>query len=107
MQLELLIGQMIGGSPGRMGVGLYHSNPFDSPFLDTSERNLQAARFGKQEGMRIGSEFRQKKTKVKRKVSGYQKEFGRQLKKLKKAHPRTKTSALMKRAHKATRRIRK
>jgi|TARA_B110000263_G_C15294604_1_gene504976 hypothetical protein len=45
--------------------------------------------------------------KVKRKVSGYQKEFGKQLKKLKKNHPRTKVSRLMKRAHAATKRVRK
>ena len=40
--------------------------------------------------------------KKKRKVSRYQREFGRQLKALKKKHPRTKISALMKRAHTAT-----
>ncbi len=40
--------------------------------------------------------------KKKRKVSRYQREFGRQLKALKKKHPRTKISALMKRAHRAT-----
>jgi len=39
----------------------------------------------------------------KRKVSKYSKEFGRQLKKLKKKHPRTKVMNLMKRAHAATR----
>jgi hypothetical protein len=39
----------------------------------------------------------------KRKVSKYQKEFGVQLKKLKKKHPRTKITALMTRAHAATR----
>lgn len=39
----------------------------------------------------------------KRKVSKYQKEFGRQLKKLKAKHPRTKIQNLMKRAHRATR----
>jgi len=41
--------------------------------------------------------------KKKRKVSKYQKEFGRQLKKLKAKHPRTKIQNLMKRAHSATR----
>lgn len=40
--------------------------------------------------------------KKKRKVSRYQREFGKQLKKLKRKHPRTKISALMKRAHTAT-----
>ena len=39
----------------------------------------------------------------KRKKSKYQKELGRQLKMLKVKHPRTKITALMKRAHKATR----
>ena len=42
-------------------------------------------------------------TKKKRKVSNYQKEFGKQLKKLKIKHPRTKISNLMGRAHRATR----
>ena len=41
--------------------------------------------------------------KKKRKVSKYQKQFGIQLKKLKKKHPRTKITQLMKRAHRATR----
>ena len=39
----------------------------------------------------------------KRKVSKYSREFGRQLKKLKAAHPRTRVTQLMKRAHRATR----
>ncbi|GAI75916.1 unnamed protein product [marine sediment metagenome] len=45
--------------------------------------------------------------KKKRKVSAYQKEFGRQLKALKKKHPKTPVSRLMKRAHVATRKARK
>jgi len=44
-----------------------------------------------------------RRRKKKRKVSKYQKEFGRQLKKLKAKHPRTKIQNLMKRAHSATR----
>ena len=48
-----------------------------------------------------------KAIKPKRKVSAYQKEFGRQLKKLKKAHPRTPITKLMKRAHRATKRAMK
>jgi hypothetical protein len=43
------------------------------------------------------------KPKKKRKISKYQKEFGIQLKKLKKKHPRTSVTKLMKRAHTATR----
>ena len=46
-------------------------------------------------------------TKKKRKVSKYQKEFGKQLKKLKAKHPRTKITRLMKRAHSATRKAMK
>jgi len=45
--------------------------------------------------------------KKKRKVSAYQKEFGIQLKKLKKKHPRTPVTKLMKRAHTATRKVMK
>jgi len=44
-----------------------------------------------------------KKEGVKRKVSKYQKTFGRNLKALKKKHPRTAPRTLMKRAHAATR----
>lgn len=40
----------------------------------------------------------------KRNVSNYSKQFGKELKKLKALHPRTKITALMKRAHRATRR---
>ena len=45
--------------------------------------------------------------KKKRKVSKYQKEFGRQLKLLKKKFPRTPVTKLMKRAHAATRKVMK
>jgi len=45
--------------------------------------------------------------KKKRKVSAYQKEFGRQLKKLKRKHPRTPVTKLMKKAHAATRKARR
>jgi len=38
----------------------------------------------------------------KRKISKYQRELGRQLKMLKKKHPRTAITKLMKRAHRAT-----
>ena len=41
--------------------------------------------------------------KKKRRVSKYQREFGRQMKKLKASHPRTKVTALMSRGHSATR----
>ncbi|GAI79569.1 unnamed protein product, partial [marine sediment metagenome] len=47
---------------------------------------------------------RGKKVKQTRKVSRYQKVFGKHLKALKKKHPRTQISTLMKRAHKMTKR---
>jgi len=43
-------------------------------------------------------------SKKKRKVSKYHREFGKQMKKLKRAHPRTAMKNLMKRAHRATKR---
>ena len=45
--------------------------------------------------------------KKKRKVGKYQREFGRQLKRLKVMHPRTPVTRLMKRAHTATRKAMK
>jgi len=44
------------------------------------------------------------KTKAKRQVTKYQREFGRQLKRLKKQHTRTPMHKLMKKAHLATKR---
>tara|TARA_Y100001938_G_C8025460_1_gene397749 strand:+ start:861 stop:1139 length:279 start_codon:yes stop_codon:yes gene_type:complete len=45
------------------------------------------------------------KKKAKKKVSKYQREFGKQLKQLKKKHPRTAVKNLMKKAHKLTKKI--
>ena len=45
--------------------------------------------------------------KKRKKVSKYSREFGRQMKALKKKHPRTKSTQLMKRAHAATRKAMK
>jgi len=45
--------------------------------------------------------------KRKRKASAYNKEYAKQYKKLKKKHPRTKFSILAKKAHRATKRVRK
>jgi DNA/RNA-binding domain of Phe-tRNA-synthetase-like protein len=45
---------------------------------------------------------RRAEKKVKRKVGKYQKVFGKKLKALKRKHPRTAASALMKRAHRET-----
>jgi len=61
--------------------------------LITSERESEGASLADRE-------MNQKPKK--RKKSKYQKELGRQLKMLKAKHPRTKITALMKRAHRAT-----
>ena len=45
--------------------------------------------------------------KKRKKVSKYSREFGRQIKKLQKKHPRTKITKLMKRAHAATKKAMK
>jgi len=50
-----------------------------------------------------GAEKSASPVKKKRKVSQYQREFGRQMKKLKASHPRTKVTQLMARGHTATR----
>jgi len=50
-----------------------------------------------------GAEEAAAPVKKKRKVSRYQKEIGKQMKKLKAAHPRTKVTQLMSRGHTATR----
>lgn len=47
------------------------------------------------------------KRKAKREASAYAKEFGRQMKRLKRAHPRTAVKNLMKRAHSATKKARR
>ena len=60
--------------------------------LITSERESEGAKLADQEPK-----------KKKRRVSKYQREFGRQMKKLKAAHPRTKVTALMSKGHSATR----
>ena len=61
--------------------------------LISSERESEGASL-------VDREMNQKPKK--RKKSKYQRELGRQLKMLKKKHPRTKITALMKRAHRAT-----
>lgn len=83
-----------------LGYRVMRADPFDSPLIISGDENraisLAAASAGKKAG-------RAKR----RKVSAYQREFGRQLKRLKKKHPRTDISKIMKKAHVATRRTRK
>lgn len=57
--------------------------------------------------MRMDPVLQPPSKKKKRRVSKYQREFGRQLKALKRKHPRTPVTRLMKRAHAATRKAMK
>jgi len=87
----------------RLAEDLYYLLEEDGFFDDaprTRRRSVRRTSSGRQRSLRMPA-------KRKRKVSAYQKEFGRQLKKLKRAHPRTPVTRLMKRAHAATRRARK
>ena len=70
-------------------------------------RPLRRQRSSTQKGMVRRTARRAYAPKRTRKVSAYQREFGRQLKKLKRAHPRTPITKLMKRAHAATKRVRR
>lgn len=102
-RLELMIGSALGGSLGRLGVMAYQDNPFNSPFTNLSQYNLRVAELAKESGSKVRVNINKKK----RKVSKYQKEFGRQFKKLKKKHPRTSPKMLMKKAHRATKKVMK
>lgn len=66
---------------------------------ETSSSSMDRATTGRRRKSR-GQE--QSKAKVKRKVSNYQRQFGKEMKKLKAKHPRTPVTRLMKRAHSAT-----
>jgi hypothetical protein len=109
-QLERMMGSALGGPLGR-GFVMLDQEAGEREFLlnrSNESNNLRVGSAAKKGGMQVRSVLiPAAKSKARRKVSGYQKEFGRQFKKLKKAHPRTKPSSLMKRAHKATKRIRK
>ena len=72
-----------------------------------SRELMRRVRDSTRKGMVRATARRAYEPKKKRKVSAYQREFGRQLKKLKKAHPRTPVTKLMKRAHAATKRARR
>lgn len=102
-QLELMIGSAIGGLPGR-GLVMIDQELGRRGFLlnrTNEENNLRVGELSKE----LGTQARVRINKKKRKVSKYQREFGKQLKKLKKKHPRTKTSGLMKKAHRATKKV--
>jgi len=93
----------------RVAEELYYALEEDG-FFDDAPSRRPARRRGRsrtQKGMLRQTSRRELEPKKKRKVSAYQKEFGRQLKKLKSAHPRTPVTRLMKRAHAATRKARR
>lgn len=67
-----------------------------------SRKNPRSRKSGRPGSSFTAAQIRSVAPKKKRKVSAYQKEFGRQMKKLIKAHPRTPRTKLMSRAHRAT-----
>lgn len=99
MQLEQLIVNQISPAAG-LGYRVMRADPFNSPLIISADENRAIAQASASAGKRAGRAKR-------RKISGYQREFGRQLKRLKKKHPRTDISKLMKKAHIATRKARK
>ena len=99
LRLEQLVASQINPAAG-LGVRLMRSDPLNSPLVISADEHRRISRRAASAGKRSG-------TKARRKVSGYQKEFGKQFKKLKKKHPRTNVSTLMKKAHRATKKVRK
>ena len=100
LRLEaMLAGRMLPGLG--MGVSLMHENPLNSPLILDAEDRRNIAMHGGRTGKRLARKITRKR---KRKVSPYQKEFGRQFKAMKKKHPRTSVSVLMKKSHRATKR---
>lgn len=114
--IDLLVGILLGGRAGA-GPGMGGQNPvLGIPSLSEAiqeDREAQARAIiasGLSQGLTASGSRPlrlQVPPKKKRKVSAYQKEFGRQLKRLKREHPRTPVTRLMKRAHAATRRARR
>lgn len=99
MRLEQMIVSQISPAAG-LGYRVMRADPFDSPLIISGDENRAISLAAASAGKKVGRAKR-------RKVSAYQREFGRQLKRLKKKHPRTDISKIMKKAHVATRRTRK
>ena len=109
---EEVLAILIGISTGGRGGGVNPENPIlGIPSFGDALAEDRAR--GRKSSSRPGRSTRRARrtlsvlAKPKRKVSAYQREFGRQLKKLKRAHPRTPVTKLMKRAHAATKRARR
>lgn len=73
---------------------------------DVARFGREAATVGRR-GLQIAEPIFEEARKKKRRVSKYQREFGRQLKALKRKHPRTPVTRLMKRAHGKTKKAMK
>lgn len=99
LQLESLIVGQISPVAG-LGQRLFRADPFDSPLIISGEEQRKGSRRAAAAGKRAGKAKR-------RKVSAYQKEVGRQIKKLRKKHPKTPVTKLMKRAHRAAKKKRR
>ncbi len=100
LRLEAMIAGRLNPAAG-MGVRLMHENPLGSPLILDAQDRRNIAMSGGRAGKRLARKIRPKR---KRKVSAYQKEFGRQFKAMKKKHPRTSVSVLMSKSHRATKR---
>ena len=95
---QLIVGQI---SPlAGLGLRVRNADPLNSPLIFSEAEKKQLLRT-------TGAASRKAGSAKKRKVSAYQKAFGVELKKLKKKHPRTNISVLMKKAHRATKKKRK
>ena len=99
IRLENLIVGRISPAAG-LGLRVMRNDPFDSPFIISESEHRAMSKRAAAAGKKVGRAKR-------RKVSAYQKAFGVELKKLKKKHPRTNISTLMKKAHRATKKKRK
>lgn len=102
LQLESFIASRISPVAG-LGTRVSHVDPLNSPLVFGRDDRIAIAEHGARTGKRAGRRVRSK-IKRSRKVSPYQKEFGRNFKAMKKAHPRTSVSVLMKKAHTKTKR---
>jgi len=84
-----------------------HDCPWCGAADGMMEGHSRRSRSLSQRRLARGLQSEPRSRKPKRKVSAYQREFGRQLKRLKKKHPRTPVTRLMKRAHTATKKARR
>ncbi len=103
MRVEMAVARL--ASPATFGLSpllmrASHEDVLNSPLVFDREERLEM-------GEKLFDATVATKKKVRRKVSPYQKQFGKQLKILKKKHPRTKIGTLMKRAHRATKKAMK